>query len=1426
MHSNDLGIVGGVLTITAVSPGAVEYLLHGSGCVESEHAPEASVGRTADAVGYLLAGAEKEPAGVWFGGGLPLVGVQEGVAATADEVRAVFGRLEHPSQVDAQGRALALGSRPRSFRSREERVAAALALEPDAAEERRAEIERMVVAQTRTPVAYFDLTFSPAKSVSVYWTALLVAGRRAEAANVVAAHRAGVAAAMAYVEREAAEVRSGYHGRTVSGESVGVHEQATGLVWVRWDHSTSRARQPHLHSHVTVLNRAETASDGAIRALASRGFGPIKQGVDAIYRSVLQDRLSRTNGVVFATRPDGKAEEILGFDSELLVKASARNTAVVARRDALVAEFVEGRGRVPSPAEMKVIDRAAWRETRQAKDGSVSPRRQIERWAAGVRPELTAALNAAVLHADHVAVMGHPDQHGYTGRSRDQVLAAAVAAVQARFAAWDVGNLVAAIVDEQRRTPSVAEPAEDLAGAVLKNAPRYGIQQLSLRDVGVVPDALRRPDGASWFRPRNAVRYATDAQLATEARIVARAVRTDARAVPLAMHDAIGQTLTVAGLSASQRDAVLAIVSSGRTGDVLIGPAGAGKSRTVGALAQVWRWQTGGRVIGLATSQIATRVLAEDGLAAMNTTVFRHRFTPDAEGRVRARLRPDDLVVVDEAGMSGTAELDMISALVTAAGAKMVYTGDHEQLGSVDAGGMLELLARDAGAVELTEIHRFAHDWERAASVRLRAGDPEVLALYDLHGRIRGGAEAEMAAAAVRGYLADVLEDRQPLLIVGNNAAAAELSAQIREGLVAAGRVSTRIVGLARDGNLVGVGDLVQARRNARQIPVGRRTVTNREVYEVLRAGPRPGSLVVRDAVGSVAHLPAGYIRRHVTLAYAVTDHAAEGLTVGTSHKLVDRGTDRAGLYTSGTRGRDANTFYVVCRATPDHHDPQPLDRTPLEVLSAILTRPRDTTAAAELQRRAGEQESRSLAWVGTQWDLLTARHSRDHTTEVLTALLGADTVARLVAEPGLARLMSAIRGLELAGHDPTRVLVEAVGRGSLHDAVSLADVLRFRLHRLGDSGRVPERVTRDGDWGSYCAPWSGPIGDYVGVLAAAATARQAELGEQAATHPPRWAMTASALGPVPDAPRDRAEWVRRVGIIAAYRELHAVPDEQNSIGPAPSREREFHHDLWHRARAALGRPADSLDYSTATEEELREMREVWRREQTWAPRYVADDLRDARLTAEEYRRDAVIWRQALDRHPVGSAERALEQRDVDDAERLAAHWSARAETLEQVHTARTEWYARTAEVRERAGFAGDELERRGADRDTIVPSGAQQESFTAGASQTGIAGTADTAMSPEQRNEDLPDLSTTEPASSAGTAGERVDHLTYDSAAQKQRIAALRAQIDETVAALRSARAASDEIDATDDDLEADHSRRRDYDQSHNTGQHAGMSY
>jgi hypothetical protein len=263
-----------MLRITAISAGAIDYLLRGSGCADHDHAEEASETSGAEqgtgraGVEYLVGSAGVEPAAVWFGAGLDMIGIRSGTQASEREVRAVFGQLRHPESTERDP--VFLGRAPRRFRSTEQRIRAALAAEPDADEERRAQIENTVRADGRKAVGYYDLTFSPVKSVSVYWAALISEGRHVEAAQVVAAHQEAIAEAMAWAEREVAYTRVGYHGKTSPGRSVVRYEQASGLVWTRWDHATNRAQEPQLHSHAAVLNRVVTMVDGKIRALGGR----------------------------------------------------------------------------------------------------------------------------------------------------------------------------------------------------------------------------------------------------------------------------------------------------------------------------------------------------------------------------------------------------------------------------------------------------------------------------------------------------------------------------------------------------------------------------------------------------------------------------------------------------------------------------------------------------------------------------------------------------------------------------------------------------------------------------------------------------------------------------------------------------------------------------------------------------------------------------------------------------------------------------------------------------------------------------------------------------------------------------------------------------------------------------------------------------
>ncbi|WP_103384097.1 MobF family relaxase [Pseudonocardia dioxanivorans] len=1307
-----------MLRITAVSAGAVEYLLRGSGCAEHAHAQERNqapgqeaekgAGRTQDAAGYFLSAQEHgEAPGRWYGSGLGMVGMVAGSAATADDVRKIFGELKHPDTDDFLGRA------PRQFKDYDARVEAAVAREPDASPERIKEIELAARTDGRKAVAYYDFTFSPVKSVSVYYTALVAAGAHAEAETVLQAHREAVDVALGHLEEHGAYVRAGYHGKTMGGRSVGRYERATGLAVIKFDHSTSRSNEPQLHCHAAVLNRAVTVSDGVIRALDAKGFRPIKEAVAVAYERALEDKLTAGLGVVFANRPDGKAREILGVDSSLVAEASTRRAQVQERATELVEAYVDRHGYEPSPAARKAIMQMATLETRQAKGPGAGPQ-ALRAWGQQRAGRLVAMLEEVEAAAVEVAREGHPDARLMPDQGdRAAILQAAVLDVQSRYATWTLGNLIAAVDRQVLSAPCAPEqrPAylEDLAREAVRAGNGFGVLVLTAADPVGVPEALQRPeDGRLVYRPHLDEVYTTEAHLETERRIVVGARQLTAPAIRGPELEMLRVELAATTLTEDQRAAVLGVVSSGRAGDVLIGPAGTGKSFTVATLARVWSEHTGGRVLGLATSQRAAQVLNEEGLEAINTFQFLVRFSPDPLGVVREHVRPGDLFVLDEAGMSGTAELARIGALVEAGGGKLLYTGDHHQLGAVGAGGLLELLATDNGAYELDAVRRFSADWEKQASIRLRAGDTSVIGEYEDRGRLRGGTVEQMQDAAVRGYLADTLDGLDSLLIVGTNFEAAELSGVVREQLVALGRVDARVLATGSDKNSIGVDDVIQARRNDYEIEVrgGRGMVVNREVYTVRGVDGR-GRLVADTRDGATAYLPRDYVRKHVTLGYAGTIHTAQGRTVDTSHNLLGLQSSREDAYVAMTRGRERNIAYLTTERAPDAHQPERLAIDPVTALANILDNA-DPARAAELEHRAAVEESQSLAWIGTQWDLVSREWAEYRYSDMLAGLLGdGEQVEAAQREHGWGRLMRTLREAELAGHDVERVVAAAVNARSLDDADSVTDVLRYRVRLLAGQ-RLPEQQVDAGDWTTLGPPIEGPVGQWLQEMAVVAGDRQHELGQRAAEDLPRWAVEHLGLPPVE--PGQRAEWVRRAGIVAAYRELAAVAEEQVSIGVAPSREQEFRRALWQQAYVALGRPADALDLVTASDAELREIQACWQREQTWAPPFVADEMAAAYTVAEGYRQDAALYAAELATLEVDSPVYEATRLDVERAERLALDYTERARQLETVHQARQEWFAATEDARVRDQLAGQELERRGVAEPTLEAAGEPEQ--------------------------------------------------------------------------------------------------------------------
>jgi hypothetical protein len=379
----------------------------------------------------------------------------------------------------------------------------------------------------------------------------------------------------------------------------------------------------------------------------------------------------------------------------------------------------------------------------------------------------------------------------------------------------------------------------------------------------------------------------------------------------------------------------------------VVGPAGAGKTRMMAAAREVWARERI-PVRGLAVSAIAAGILAEEaGIPSETIAKFLHdvRQTGDATGGIGA----GEVLVLDQAAMVATANLAALAEIVEAAHAKLVLVGDHRQLGAVEAGGLFRLLVSDSRAADLKQVRRFAHRWEAAASLRLRNGDDSVLEDYDAHGRIAGGTRDQMLDAAYSTWWSARAAGESVVIVAPDHTTVDALALRARAERVAAGEVQAG--GITVGTQIVGQGDeIITTRNDRRLLTTAGLWVRNGDRWRIDARRP-DGALVVShlDGFGRVV-LPADYTAEHVALAYAVTVHKAQGVTVDRAVLLADAATSAEHLYVGMTRGRLDNRVCVITDAAgTGHGHTRPLE--PTEILAAVMRRPSAELSATERLR-------------------------------------------------------------------------------------------------------------------------------------------------------------------------------------------------------------------------------------------------------------------------------------------------------------------------------------------------------------------------------------------------------------------------------------------------------------------------------------------
>jgi conjugative relaxase-like TrwC/TraI family protein len=167
-------------------------------------------------------------------------------------------------------------------------------------------------------VAAYDLTFSAPKSASV----VFALGGKDVARAVMAAHGQAVDGALQYLERHAlGAVRSASGG---GGEREVV--ATSGFAGAMFTHGVNRNLDPHLHSHVVVIN-AVHGIDGRWSACDGRGLDAHRRAASSVYEAHLRWALTESLGVRWDAAP-GRTAEIVGVPPAVLGEFSSRGADV------------------------------------------------------------------------------------------------------------------------------------------------------------------------------------------------------------------------------------------------------------------------------------------------------------------------------------------------------------------------------------------------------------------------------------------------------------------------------------------------------------------------------------------------------------------------------------------------------------------------------------------------------------------------------------------------------------------------------------------------------------------------------------------------------------------------------------------------------------------------------------------------------------------------------------------------------------------------------------------------------------------------------------------------------------------------------------------------------------------------------------------
>lgn len=718
----------------------------------------------------------------------------------------------------------------------------------------------------------WDLTFSAPKSVSVAWA-------RSEQGlkdKIQAAHKDGVKAALSLLEEHAAFTRRGKNGV--------VRENTLGLVAVLFEHCTSRAQDPQLHTHCLVANAAPR-TDGSWGTIESRDLYFWQRAAGALYRAELAAGLVEMG---FQIERDKDAFHISGISREICAEYS--------KRTAVIREGLRKRGVAKSASKVGDFVSLSTRE----KKGDINRLELYEKW----HEEL--------------------EENGLTKNQFESLLAAGREEEQfflndnlmAVKPVLDV-EYIQSILTERRsvfRKQDVFKVAAEIAqisgdtAKTVRHVAKNFLSQQEVLELGVD------------FKHNEL--FTTQEVLDAEKSMIAGAKHLRSLAGFSLPGTVIDKAILAKDflLSEEQQEAVRSVCQDNRLA-ILQGSAGAGKSASMDCVRLAYEVR-GYRVIGAAIAKSAAKNLAKEANIVTHTIA---KLLMDIENKKRI-LNDKTILLIDEAGQVGTKQLNELIANAAKFGSKIVLVGEDKQLDAIERAGCLRYLSKPEimGTTRIETIRRQREAWARQAVAYLRDGNAmDALREHEKRGLLNFSEDADTAKAELINQWKKYRRkhpEKKYLMLAQRWVDVSDLNNRVRNILQQEGQISSEELDVdccVSDRHLkckMAVGERVRLTKNDYRLgytngDLG--TITN-----IMRE--RNGDVLFNiglDSGREVGFSSASYSNDeghvYLTQAYASTVYSSQGQTIdGDTFVYYTTGMSRANAYVAGSRHKDNCHWY------------------------------------------------------------------------------------------------------------------------------------------------------------------------------------------------------------------------------------------------------------------------------------------------------------------------------------------------------------------------------------------------------------------------------------------------------------------------------------------------------------------------------------